>query len=74
MFAIMTGDVTCAHPIGELPGILAVGSQWYRHYTRVEVDQVILFAAVGVVAGIAGAKAMEGVQIFTAGPETRGRN
>ena len=70
MLAIVAGDETRANSIDKLPGILAIGTQRYRNDARIEVDQVGLFAAVRVVAGITRAKAMECVQIFPASSET----
>ena len=72
----MASYITGANVRGsvEFPGRLAVETCIDRHYRCIKVNQVILFAAVRVVASIAGAKTVESVQVFNALPETRGRN
>ena len=77
MIAVVAGDIAGAG-VGyrvKLPGSLAVIPRVNENYTGIEVDQAILLAAMRVVAGVAGAKGVEFVQVLAAIPEigTAGR-
>ena len=77
MIAVVAGDI--AGPgVGQrikLPGGLTVIPRVDEYHTAIEVDQAILLTAMRVVAGVAGAKGVEFVQILAAIPEigTAGR-
>jgi len=71
MIAVVAGDIA-GTGVGDrvkLPGGLTVISRVNEYYTGIEIDQVVLLAAMRVVAGVAGAKGVELVQVLIAIPE-----
>ena len=77
MIAVVAGDIA-GTGVGDrvkLPGGLAVIPRVDEYHTGIEIDQAILLAAMRVVAGVAGAKGVEFVQVLAAVPEhgTAGR-